>query len=95
MLSFVGARLRERKDVMYDAFMDYLGSRNDLSARDSFRAILFFDSKAWSNQCLDKIEDESVEIKPLTMHAISVANLRELVEEIFGNVGLITIDDDD
>jgi hypothetical protein len=94
MLAFTAARLFDRGEPLYDAFMEYMGSREDERERDSFRLLLFYDVSAWSERCLTNLEEDSPTASPLTVHTTRVTGLAELVGELFDRVGVSVVDDE-
>jgi hypothetical protein len=94
MLAFTAARLFDKADPLYDPFMNYMASRDDEGDKDSFRLLLFYDAEAWSERCLANLEDDEPELSPLRVHALRVSALRDLVDDIFGQVGMEVVDDE-
>jgi hypothetical protein len=94
MLTFTASRLHDRGDPLYGPFMDYLSSRDEEQQRDTFRLLLFYDTSVWSEKCLANIEDDEPGVSPLTVHAARIADLPDLVSDLFGRCGMQVIDDE-
>ena len=94
MLQFTAARLHDRRDPLYDLFMDYMASRQDVRDRDSFCLLLFYDSTMWSEQSLANLADDEPSVSPLQVLATRLAGLADLSQEIFGLVGMTVVDDE-
>ena len=94
MLMFTASRLFERRDPLYVPFMDYLASRQDLRERDSFSLTLFYDTAAWSEQCLTNLSDDEPALARLEVMTIRLADLAELAQEVFGVLGMTVLDDE-
>jgi len=94
MLTFTAARLYDQGSPLYDPFMEYMRSRDDERQRDAFRLLLFYDVSAWSERCLANIEDDGPGVSPVTVHAVRVADLPGLVNDIFARCGVQVLDDE-
>jgi hypothetical protein len=94
MLAFTAARLFDRGEPLYEAFMEYMSSREDERDRDSFRLLLFYDVTVWSERCLNNLEDEAPTASPLTVHTIHVTDLADLVSDVFNRAGVSVVDDE-
>lgn len=94
MLTFIAARLYDQVSPLYDPFMEYMCSRDDERQRDAFRLLLFYDVSAWSERCLSNIEDDEPGVSPVTVHAVRVADLPELVNDAFVRCGVQVLDDE-
>ena len=71
-----------------------MSSRDDEQQRDTFRLLLFYDTSAWSEKCLANIEDDEPDVSPVTVHAARIADLPDLVSDLFGRCGMQVIDDE-
>jgi hypothetical protein len=94
MLTFTASRLYERGDPLYYPFMEYMSSRDEEQQRDTFRLLLFYGTSAWSEKCLANIEDDEPDLSPVTVHAARIADLPDLVSDLFGRCGMQVIDDE-
>ena len=94
MLTFTAWRLFDGGDPLYELLMDYMASRSDQSDQDSFALLLVYDADAWSEQCLHNLEDDAPDTSPLRVHAVRVAALRDLVDDVFHASGLSVVDDE-
>jgi hypothetical protein len=94
MLWFTAARLFERRDPLYEPFMAYLASREDMREKDTFRLLLFYDLLAWSEKSLSNLTDEEPTLRPLHVLVTRLDGLKELVQQIFERVGMTVVDDE-
>jgi hypothetical protein len=94
MLTFTASRLYDQGSSLYDPFMEYMRSREDERQRDAFRLLLFYDVSAWSERCLANIEDDGPGVSPVTVHAVRVADLPALVNDVFARCGVQVPDDE-
>jgi hypothetical protein len=93
MLTFTASRLYDRGDPLYHSFMEYMSSRDE-EQLDTFRLLLFYDTSAWSEKCLSNIEDDEPDLSPMTVHAARIADLPDLVSDLFSRCGVQVIDDE-
>lgn len=95
ILSFIAARLHERDDLVYDAFRVYMRERMDTTALDSFRLSLCWEHAVWRESVLENLQESGVELPRLTVHVIRIPGLRQLTDELFAEIGIAAVSDDD
>lgn len=96
ILLFVAERLYERSDTLYGPFMRYLRDRSPGVVREDCRLFLTHDARSWNERTLSNLDDESIQLNPLSVHVVLVEDLSALTDELFANIGVeVLIDDDD
>jgi len=95
MLKFIAERLQERSDPLFEAYMRYMRDRRDLSGFDSFRIFLFWDQAAWSDNLLQSLDDETMQIAPVTVHVVSLPDMVDRVRVAYSSVPADCNDNDD
>jgi hypothetical protein len=95
MLFFVAARLHERNDPLFPEFMRYMHDRESAAESDSFGLCLTWERVRWSEAVLQNLEDDEVELDPLTVHVFLIQDLAQLTNELFDAIGVETVTDDD
>lgn len=95
MLFYVAARLHDRRDPLFAEFMRYMRTRETAIDRDSFRLTLTWERATWSETVLQNLEDDEVELDPLTVHVVLIHDLAQLTDELFTAIGVETITDDE
>lgn len=95
MLVFVLARLHERRDPLLDAFLDYLRDRADTSDKERLRVGLTWERGSWTETVLQNLEDNGVERQDLVVHVVYIGGLAHLIDQLFQQVGVGSIIDDD
>ena len=95
ILKFVAARLYDQKDSLFEAFMSYLGDRNDTRVKDKFRLSLCWEHLEWNETVLENLQDNGVALPELTLHVIRINNLRQITDELFAELGATVVSDED
>jgi hypothetical protein len=95
LLKFIAARLFDRNSPLFDPFTQYMGDRSDTRDKDTFLISLCFDLPCWNEKVLETLEDRPVDLPRLSAHAIRIINLRQLSDEVFGDLGITEVLDDD
>ncbi len=95
ILTFIAARLQERKDNLYKAYMFYLLDRTDNRGKDNFRLGLCWENSEWSENVLENLQDNGVDLPKLILHVIPINNLRQITDELFADLGVKEVSDDD
>jgi hypothetical protein len=95
ILSFVMSRLWEMKDWSFDAFLRYMRDRKDNQDKDTFTLSLCWESHCWSEKVLENLQENGVELAPLFVYVTRINNLRQLTDEIFKELGVTEVTDDD
>src|SRR5260370_41759686 len=99
-LSFISQRLFEQRHnnemkALFNAFKSYMQDRTDTTEKDSFRLSLCWYSAMWRVKVLANLQENGVEIPKLTVHVVLIENLREITDEIFAELGIKEVTDDD
>lgn len=99
-LSFISQRLFEQRhngqmNALYNAFKSYMKDRTDTTDKDSFCLSLCWDSAMWHEKVLDNLQENGVELPKLTVHVVLIGNLRQVTDEIFAELGVTEVSDDD
>jgi hypothetical protein len=95
ILSFVAARLYERKDALFQAFASYLQDRNDTKDKDNFRLSLCWEHSTWREKPLENLQDNGMDLPKLAVHVIRIHTLRQITDELFAELGVTEVSDDD
>jgi hypothetical protein len=95
ILAFVAARLYERDDPVYETFRAYMRHRRDTTEQDTFRLSLCWEHTAWRERVLENLQDAGVEVPRLTVHVMRIYHLRQLTDELFAEIGVVAVSDDD
>ena len=93
--NYLANYLAQTNTHLYQAFMRYLVSRQDLAAADSFRIALTWEDNCWSESVLTNLDERDVQLKPLTVEVIKIGQLRGLVQEVYDSLGVEVFRDDD
>jgi hypothetical protein len=93
-LLFLGARLAEIDSNVYEAFLAYLGER-PRPERGSYGIVLVWDSNAWDEDSLVRVEEIEDLLDPLRVRVIQISDLAILIESVYQSIGaaVIAIDD--
>ena len=94
-LQFIAERLREQNHAMYQPVMDWLCDRRTEGVEESFRLFLVWDDDVWDDRVLEKLDDDGVDLVPLTMHVVRIGSLAKIVESVFSRAGIGYIDQDE
>lgn len=95
ILLFVATVLHHRGDYLFGPFLLYLRDRQHKQERDSYRLFLTYERAAWSETTLGRLEDEQGDLDPLAVHVAQISNLRALTDEVFEEIGIQTLLDDE
>ena len=87
--------LASTKSPLYGAFMEYLVSRDNQPATDTYRIALTWDETNWTEEVLKNLQDKGVELTPLSVDVIRLAQLRELIKVVYDSLGVEVMNDDD
>jgi hypothetical protein len=87
--------LYERSDPVYEAFKAYMHHRQDTTDQDTFRLSLCWEDTAWRGRVLENLQDAGMEVPRLTVHVMRIHHLRHLTDELFAEIGVVTVSDDD
>ena len=80
---------------LYEAFVEYLASRASQPATDSYRIALTWDDSSWTEEVLKNLEDKGVELTPLSIDVVRLAELRDLINVVYDSLGVEVMNDDD
>lgn len=94
ILRYVVNHLAEVDSPLFPMFMNYMESRSNQPAGDSYRIALTWEDSNWSERALKNLQDGGVSLKPLAVDVIRIAGLRHLVEEIYKSLGVQALNDD-
>jgi hypothetical protein len=95
ILSFVMSRLWEMKDRSFGAFLRYMRDRQDNQDKDTFTVSLCWESHCWNEKVLENLQENGVELAPLFVYVTRINSLRQLTDEVFKELGVIEVTDDD
>ena len=93
--NFLANYLAQTHSHIYKAFMDYLTSRQNQPASDSYRIALTWEGNRWLENVLTNLEEKDVQLTPLTVDVIKISQLRSLVKDVYDSLGVEVISDDD
>ncbi len=99
-LLFISQRLFEQRhndqmNALYGAFKAYMKDRDDTTDKDSFCLSLCWDSAMWHEKVLDNLQENGVELPRLIVHVVRIGDLRRITDEIFAELGITEVSDDD
>ena len=92
ILTFMARRLRETNDPLTGFFESYLFERN--TALDRYLLMVLHQADSWDDRILENLEDEEIELEPLHVYVAKIANLKELSDRAFSEMGAEVIEDD-
>lgn len=92
LLLFILERLYERRDPMCESLSRHLATRVD-EPNDAYHIVLVYDKDVWSERTLDHLDAAAGTLHPVRVHVVRVARLRELVDDVFGAIGVDVLDD--
>ena len=98
ILPFVFTELRKKrgeKDTVFLAFRAYLRDRDDNKHLDTFRLALCWEDTAWREKVLENLEENLVALNKLHVHVVRLGNFRHLTEELFAEVGIHGVSEDE
>lgn len=98
ILPFVFTELlkkRGEEDPLFRAFRSYLADRGDNRHLDTFRLSLCFETAKWREKVLENLEESPLVPSKLCVHVVRVDRLRDLTDELFGQIGFHEVSDDD
>lgn len=95
ILNYVITCLYERNDPLFNALLQYLREREDNKDKDSFRLSLCWDAPNWDEDILQELQDSGIALSPLFVHVIRIKNLRQLTNELFEELGVTEVLEDD
>jgi hypothetical protein len=91
---FLGNVLAERNDPLLDPFIEYMAD-DTAASLSSFCIALHSDAAAWDREALDKLNQVTPLLDPLSIVVSKIANLNERVKNCFDAAGLALDDVDD
>lgn len=94
ILNHVANYLADVNSHLLPSFIGYMSSRASQPASDSYRIALTWENETWSQTVLDNLQDGDLQLTPLTVDVIRIASLRDLIEEIYGGLGVEALNDD-
>lgn len=95
ILTFVAARLHEQNHALFPPFALYMKNRLSRKDNDAFRLGLCYDSEVWREKALENMQAHGVKLPNFSAHVICVDNLRIVTDEIFAELGLTEVSDDE
>jgi hypothetical protein len=95
ILQFIAQRLHETKDEIFEAFVEYIGTRADTTDIDTFCLGLVWDREEWEEQVLQNLEDYTDLVPRLVVHAVRINDLGRVNDEMFARVGVLEVSDDE
>ena len=95
MLRFVALRLFEQASPLYHDLMAHMRDRQDTTEKESFGVSLVWEKDKWSERVLENLQDNEVELAPLTVHVELIHDVAQLAKALFNSIGAeMTVDDD-
>jgi hypothetical protein len=97
MIFFAMCRLQERNDPLYNAFLNYVFDRRDLSGMETFCLGLTWDISMWTEKALQNLEEEigNSQFPRLVVNRILIKDLVKQINELFGTIEIGELLDDD
>jgi hypothetical protein len=56
---------------------------------------LCWEDTAWRERVLENLQDAGVEVPRLSVHVMRIHHLRHLTDELFAEIGVVAVSDDD
>jgi hypothetical protein len=94
ILDFIGERLYEKHDGSFEAYEDFLASR-DSDSLGSYEVSLVWEREAWNEQVLEDLDDADDLLDPLRVSVTGLMGLQGLAEAVFARAGIEMTDDED
>ena len=91
-LVFMTRRMRDTNDPLTGLLESYLFERN--TTLDKYLLMLLHQADSWDERILVNLEDEEIELEPLHVYVAKIANLKELSDRAFSEMGAEVIEDD-
>ncbi len=88
-------RQNDKMNALYAVFKSYMKDRTDTTDKDRFRLSLCWDSAMWHEKVLDNLQENGVELPSLIVHVVRIGDLRRITDEIFAELGITEVSDDD
>lgn len=95
ILVFIAKQLYERNDLLFHPFMEYLQDRNDTTEIDSFRLSLCWEHTTWREKVLENLQESDIGLKKLAVHVIRIKGLEDLTDDLFTQLGIVEVSDDE
>lgn len=95
ILVFIANQLYERDDLLFPSFLEYLKERNDTTEIDSFRLSLCWEHTAWRETVLENLQESDVGLKKLAVHVIRIKGLEDLTDDLFTQLGIVEVSDNE
>ena len=92
ILPFIARILRNQGDPITELVEDYIFGR-DLGI-ENYILTLIYEQTLWSETVLVNLNDAEVELKPLHVYILKIAQLRNMADATFSGLGLEVIADD-
>ena len=92
ILPFIARQLRNTNDPLTEVFEAYLFDRN--TAPEKFILMLLHEADSWNELALRNLEDKEIGLKPLHVYVAKIANLKELTDRTFAEMGREAIEGD-
>jgi hypothetical protein len=93
--TFMLGRLHEQDEALFKAFLRYLREREDTVEKDSFCIALVFNSASWSDTVLENLEDSGVDLPRITVEVVRIADIADLCDGLFADLGFVGVFDDE
>lgn len=97
MIRFVLNRLSEKKDPFFPVFLEYMCRREDMRDIERYVLGLVWDCEVWSETVLENLENElnDTHLPEFTVHVIQIGELVTLTNELFLEIGVKEILDNE
>jgi hypothetical protein len=85
---FAAKEMQRSRHPLADPFVRYLEDRDQQKEIDSYHVVLVWDSATWRERVLGRLEEEEPQLNPLTVHALRIADLRTLADQVMAMLGV-------
>lgn len=93
IMTFIARRSNEAGDPIAASIEEYIFSRD--IGLDSYKLIVFHEKVLWDERILQNVEDEAIQLKPLSIYVAKIDNIRTLSDNAFSALGVHGVADDD
>ena len=87
--------LDDTRSRLYAPFLEYMASTANEPVLDTFRVALTWEENEWFEQVLVNLSEREGRLAPLTVDVIKLPDLRLLVDEVYGLLGVQGLNDGD
>ena len=96
IVKFTASRLKESGDKLYGSFRAYMLKHMNSAQIESFRITLIYDRSAWDKKVIEYLRDysENNHLGNTFIDVISIEELKDLVDSVYGSIGIEEVIDD-